>query len=356
MLTHIVVDNVRDAYPQGLTLLRDHGERQDSRNGPVLVHPGPVITTYTKPNQRVLLDVQRDANPFFHLMEAFWMLAGRRDVESLMHYNAGMKKYSDDGVNFHGAYGYRWRRHFVGVGDAHNLDQLAVIIEALRRDPLDRRIVLQMWDAETDLGREGLDFPCNTQVYFRVRQVRNKHPDAATQEFDEGSHPVLDMTLTCRSNDAIWGAYGANAVHFSVLQEFVASMIGVRVGEMHQLSNNFHAYVEPLERVTQPYWPVEPAGSYGPVVPLFGDLSSVPVGEVFSDLDTLWDDDQDGEVDHLPATTIQLVAGMRRMWAGWKSKDWMNVVLGNQLLEDSGHMDWSQATGEWMVRRRDKFA
>jgi hypothetical protein len=52
------------------------------------------------------------------------------------------------------------------------------------------------------------------------------------------------MTVTCRSNDAIWGAHGANAVHFSVLQEYVAAAVGVLVGPMVQLSNNYHIYAD----------------------------------------------------------------------------------------------------------------
>ena len=40
----------------------------------------------------------------------------------------------------------------------------------------------------------------------------------------------LQMTVHCRSNDIIWGTYGANAVHFSILQEYVAARIGVDLG------------------------------------------------------------------------------------------------------------------------------
>jgi hypothetical protein len=52
------------------------------------------------------------------------------------------------------------------------------------------------------------------------------------------------MTEFNRSNDIWWGAYGANAVHFSVLQEVVASAVNYPVGEYRQVSNNFHLYTE----------------------------------------------------------------------------------------------------------------
>lgn len=343
MLTHIRVQNVRHALSEGVHIVRTQGIREDSRNGPVLVMPGPLVTTYERPAERVLLDPQRDANPFFHLMEALWMLAGRNDVDSLMRFNAGMAKYSDNGHTFHGAYGHRWRHHFEGI------DQLTRIIELLRANPADRRIVLQMWDPIVDLGREGLDFPCNNLCYFRVVDRQIGWADIGDDTVMKTARH-LDMTIVCRSNDMWWGGYGANAVHFSVLQEFVASMVGVRVGEMHQLSNNAHLYLAtlPPEGSLLPY-----AGYTEATLPLFGDLSAVPVAEVLQEFDTLWDDDIDGEVEHLPATTIQLFASMGEAWKVWKAKGSLASFVN--YAEHIPHPDWRRACIEWGQRRSEKF-
>lgn len=226
----INVRNVHDALPEGLRQLQVHGVQRDSRNGPVLVMPGPTTTLYQKPRERVMFHPSRDANPFFHFVEGLWMLAGRNDVAFVAGYVKRMASFSDDGVTLHGAYGHRWRRHF-------GFDQLGHIVEALKENPEDRRNVLGMWDTKSDLGRRGKDLPCNTQAYF----TRN------------GSG-ALDMTVCCRSNDAIWGAYGANAVHFSMLQEYMALAIGCEVGRYWQMSNNFHAYLDtftPLEHLVE---------------------------------------------------------------------------------------------------------
>jgi hypothetical protein len=67
-----------------------------------------------------------------------------------------------------------------------------------------------------------------------------QHYNSSTADPEWTRH--LDMTVCCRSNDLIWGAHGANAVHFSVLQEYVAARVGCEVGTMYQLSNNYHAY------------------------------------------------------------------------------------------------------------------
>ena len=221
------VRNVNEALPKMLQHLEARGERSPSRAGEVIVAPTPVTTVYRKPMERVLFSPIRDANPFFHLIEALWILAGKRDVATLAHYVRRMSEFSDDDITFHGAYGYRWKLHWP-------LDQLVVVINLLKEQPQSRRAVIQIWDCQTDLhAHQNLkDIPCNLIV---TPWIHNQ---------------LLDMTVFCRSNDAIWGAAGANAVQFSILQEYLATNIGVGVGSLYQISNNFHAYSKIFEDLT----------------------------------------------------------------------------------------------------------
>jgi len=230
---HIInVRNVNDALRVGVAYMKNEGTLDKSRNGDVLVAPGPVVTIYKQPCQRVLFNPVRDANPYFHLMESLWMLAGRNDVEFVKYYASRMDEFSDDGKTLNGAYGFRWRQAF-------DFDQLPIIIDELKTNPKSRRCVLQMWDAAPaydDIHSEssdliqaisgGKDVPCNTHAYFDT--VGGK----------------LNMTVCCRSNDVIWGAYGANAVHFSFLLEYVARSTSLPIGEYRQFSNNYHIYVD----------------------------------------------------------------------------------------------------------------
>ena len=209
-------NNVNENYPDGLWWLKTAGEMQDSRNGPVIVAPGPVLNVYHRPRERVLFSEVRDANPYFHFFESLWMLAGRNDLAYVKHLLPRMAEYSDDGVVLQGSYGYRWRRNW-------EEDQLFTIIDHLEKNPESRRAVIQMWDP-SDLRAPGKDVPCNTQIFISVRG------------------DLLDMTIMCRSNDAIWGCYGANVVHFSYLQEFLACALKKMVGKLYQFSNNFHVY------------------------------------------------------------------------------------------------------------------
>lgn len=208
--------NVNEVFPEAIWKLRLMGVKEHSRNGPVLVAPTPVITTYRHPQERVLLHSVRDANPVFHLMEAIWMIAGHRDVWWLSQFNSNIVTYAEDDGHIHGAYGYRWRSYF-------GFDQLRALLDELENKTT-RQAVLSMWHPAPDLGARVRDKPCNTHIYFDRR-------DGA-----------LNMTVCCRSNDMIWGAYGANVVHFSFLQELLASELRIPIGVYRQFSNNFHVY------------------------------------------------------------------------------------------------------------------
>jgi len=189
--------------------------------------PMPATIVYARPTERVIFWPERDANPFFHFMECLWMINGRNDVAWIDTYSGGIKRYSDNGLTFHGAYGHRWRRHF-------QMDQLMMAVEELKRDHNNRRVYIAMWDPEHDLAKDGKDFPCNVGLTFQVNFLG-----------------ALDMVVHNRSNDLVWGALGANAVHFSFLQEVVAAMVGVPVGGYWQVSSNLHAYHDTYKKVEE---------------------------------------------------------------------------------------------------------
>ena len=217
--------NVNDGFIKAMDMLSfDQQDLRESRGGQVVEHEVPVATVFNKPWERVLFEEVRDANPFFHFMEGLWMLAGRNDLAFVQQYNQRMSEYSDDGINLHGAYGHRWVNHF-------NANQIDIIIKRLIKNPNDRRCVLQMWDVNSDLNRAGVDVPCNTCIYFKIR------------------YNELLMTVSNRSNDVIWGTFGANIVHMSMLHEYMASALDVSIGAYTQVSDSFHAYTKVFEEM-----------------------------------------------------------------------------------------------------------
>lgn len=212
----ISVRNVNELFSEGLWKLKVCGVEDSSRNGPVIRIMEPVLVTLEKPQERVMFNGERDCNPVFHLLESIHILAGRRDVAFLKQFNQNIDQFSDDGVTFNAAYGYRMRHHF-------GRDQLVEVIQILKADPASRQAVIQLWDSD-DLSRKTLDKCCNTQLIFDITGGR------------------VNLTVFNRSNDFVWGHAGANAVHFSFLLEFVARALNKPIGKMRTISNNLHFY------------------------------------------------------------------------------------------------------------------
>jgi thymidylate synthase len=338
----LYADDVNDAWEQGRKLLLNHGRNSRSRAGDVLVLDTPVTTVYKNPKRRVLFDVVRDANPFFHLMEALWMLAGRNDTAFLDQFVKDFgERFAEPDGTMHGAYGYRWKRAFaIDSPDGYTGDtnQLHHIIETLKRDPNSRQMVLTMWNPCSDLSGNWKDRPCNTHIYFRVR----------------GN--LLDMTVCCRSNDIYWGAYGANAVHFSILQEYMAAMIGVKVGTYYQISNNFHVYIDVLAKyefnrniMNRDEIPAYPADYTAAIA-----NSSSFVRDLVWDKDK-WDEDLTsfmlspaGDQSYSNPFFRNVAVPMYRAGVFWREGN-MYKVIG-----EMPRCDWSVAASGWL-RRRGKY-
>jgi hypothetical protein len=334
MTVEITARNVNDALAGALHYLRAAGVREDSRNGPVLVAPEPVLTVYTHPRERVLFSPLRDANPFFHLMEALWMLVGRNDVEWPAYFASRMTEFSDDGKTFWGAYGYRWRRWF-------GCDQLELVVQELKKNPESRRAVLAMWDpynhedACSDLHKViagGKDVPCNTHAYFDARGGK------------------LNMTVLCRSNDLWWGCYGANAVHFSVLQEYLAAWVGVPVGLYRQFSNNWHLYTNVVKEkdLFALATDAEASDAY-----IYEDIRPMPLVESIE----AWDQDLKSFMEQ-PMRDYQyheeFFNGVAApMFAAWHLRK-TRQGTGLDMAKDIAAPDWRKACVDWIERREAK--
>jgi len=334
--------NAHEMLPEALYQLRNHATPRDSRNGPVLKFPEPVSLVYEKPAERVLFWAERDANPFFHLVECLWMMAGRNDIAFLANYTKQISEYSDDGVTMNGAYGHRWRQHF-------GIDQLRTIAEALKANPDCRRQVLAMWDAPHDLGLQSKDLPCNTHVYFSVRRAK-------------GEDDMLDMMVCNRSNDLVWGALGANAVHFSFLQEWMAGAVGVEVGRYWQTSNNMHLYTDQHSKLLETMEGKEASG-FGekPISPYRGIIVKpyLIMGEKgyetwLEDLDMYLNE---GIVMGLRHSFFRrVVHPMLMAHQAWKTGEGLDRYdAALEILHQCQAKDWQLAAVEWITRRRERF-
>ena len=325
----ITVRNVNQAFSEVFWRLKAHNLKpEQTRNGPVLAFPEPVTTTYTAPEERVLFHSGRDANPIFHVLESIWILAGRRDVAFLQQFNSRIGNYSDDGVTFNAAYGYRMRHHF-------GRDQLVDVIELLRREPTSRQAVIQLWDP-ADLTKSTKDKACNTEIIFDARSRQSG----------------LNMTVFNRSNDIWWGAYGANAVHFSILQEFVAQAVKMRIGTYRQVSNNFHLYTELYDAqkyVEQPFsadtYDYYSEGTVSPL-PL---MVNANYEQFLDDCEAFCCDPFNKNRKYKSPFITHVARPMAMVSRVRKTKEWDGRYYAAQIRAE----DWRTAVFEW-IGRRDK--
>lgn len=322
-----------------------------SRVGDVLQIQEPVIVSYQQPLERVLFNEARDCNCFFHAMEAIWMLAGRNDVAPMAYYNsqiAGIA--SDDGKTFHGAYGYRWRQAFGG-------DQLDDVVQQFRQDPKSRRVVLSMWSPcnfiptgdHGGIARDpymaqsgGKDVPCNTHAYFLINNGK------------------LDMTVCNRSNDLVWGMLGANVVHMSFLQEYLAAQVDVPVGVYNQMTNNLHVYTE---RFTPEKWLSDTTPDYYSTLPRLNYVPLVQDPERFEDelakfsCDFLGKDLPDilqlGEAAYFVEPFFKLVA-MPMAFAFSHHKQ-RNYKMALYWAGEIGADDWRRVCVAWLRKRQYNY-
>jgi hypothetical protein len=147
------------------------------------------------------------------------MMAGQNDVKWIEQFNSRMRQYAEDDGKVNGSYGHRWLEHWG--------NQLNVVIARLRDDSTTRQAVLAMWDPHWDLfPAKKNDRPCNTHIYFRVVKGH------------------LNMTVCNRSNDMMWGMFGANVVHMTMLHELVAQATGISLGVYRVFTNNLHTYTK----------------------------------------------------------------------------------------------------------------
>ena len=326
--TLFVFQDINQAYAEMQTVKDDLTEWEDTRNGRAQAFQDPVLLHSPTPQRRVLFCPRRDANPFFHYMEAIWMLSGSENVDFPSRFARQIAEYSDDGITLHGAYGYRWRRAF-------EIDQIESIIHGLKRDPTSRRLVISMWDPQLDLEVNSKDLPCNTQLYFRVVQG------------------YLNMTVLNRSNDMVWGMLGANYVHMGILHEYIAEAAGLRQGSMFQFSNNLHVYEG---------WGGE--DKYGPPSkwyeqnPTFNRWVFGPTNfdwEEAADFVEYFKNDDGSDINDPPQWKCRILRdNAYPMLMAWTSHKAGNIDLALHYAAKIHDDDWKEACSLWLKRRQTK--
>jgi len=153
----------------------------------------------------------------FMFGEATWMLQGKNDVESVSKYVGGIKRFSDDGVTFFGAYGPKI------------ITQTSYVVDTLIKDNDSRQAVISIW---RENPRSSKDIPCTLTLQFFLREASD----------ELWLHTIANM----RSNDA-WLGVPYDTFNFSAISFYIACCLGFRglkckLGELTIQAGSRHIY------------------------------------------------------------------------------------------------------------------
>lgn len=177
-----------------------------------------VSFTLTNPRARLVTNVARRFSLPLALGEFAWHMRAADDVGTLSYYAKRWADFSDDTQRISGScYG---SRIFGSRGKAAS--QWDSIVSLLRTDPATRRAVISLWSDDTQLATSR-DVPCTSTIQFLQRTGR------------------LHAVVTMRSNDTIWGV-PYDVFLFTMLQEHMAGVLGVEVGEYTHFAGSMHLY------------------------------------------------------------------------------------------------------------------
>lgn len=220
------------------------GKWRQTRGFKCCEYPYPMLIEITNPSDNVITIPERKWAKTLPFAEALWLASGTNHMGLVETYAPNMKSFSDDGEFMRAAYGTRIRA-FTGVDNDYRVsnpknrnifsggikvvDQLKYVIETLKKDINSRQALITIHDpAKDDFDGDGLkvtkDTPCCRTVQFMV--VDGK----------------LNCTLTIRSNDLLWGFSAVNVFNFTWMQQYVANMLGLRIGKYYHFANNMHFY------------------------------------------------------------------------------------------------------------------
>lgn len=215
-------------------LLRSPAEANVRTGTRVRVLPGAASFTLDLSHRVLPTAGLRRVYPRVAAAETAWYVSGEQDVAWMRRHAAiwdkfvepiRVRTFEDDVFvgydTFNGvraAYGYRWRRHF-------GRDQLRLAVDALRRDPSDRRVAVSAWDPSEDgLGApDQLNVPCPAMFTLCVVGGR------------------LNSTMLLRSSDVFVGL-PYDVMGHALLMDALAVELGLSVGRATFALAHAHLY------------------------------------------------------------------------------------------------------------------
>jgi thymidylate synthase len=215
-------------YLELMRHVRDHGVRKDDRTGTGtlsifgwqmrfdLSEGFPAVTT-KKLHLRSIIH------------ELLWFIAGDTNIQYLKDHGVSIwDEWADENGDLGPVYGYQWRCWPSPDGKA--IDQLANVLDSIKRNPDSRRHIVSAWNpAEVD---DMALPPCHTMFQFYVAEGR------------------LSCQLYQRSADIFLGV-PFNIASYALLTHMVAQVCGLKPGDFVHTFGDAHLYLNHLEQADE---------------------------------------------------------------------------------------------------------
>ena len=161
------------------------------------------------------------------IYELLWFLSGDTNVRYLQEHGVRIwNEWADDRGDLGHVYGYQWRSW--PDYDGGSIDQIATIVDDIRRTPDSRRLIVSAWNV-ADLPRMNLP-PCHLLFQFYVADGR------------------LSLQLYQRSADLFLGV-PFNIASYALLLQMTAQVTGLRPGDFILTLGDAHIYRNHLDQV-----------------------------------------------------------------------------------------------------------
>jgi thymidylate synthase len=169
--------------------------------------------------------------------ELLWFLAGDTNVRYLQQNGVTIwNEWADADGDLGPVYGHQWRS-WPTPGGGH-VDQIAEVIDQIRRNPDSRRLIVSAWNV-ADIGRMKLP-PCHLLFQFYVAEGR------------------LSCQLYQRSADTFLGV-PFNIASYALLTMMVAQVTDLKPGDFVHTLGDAHLYLNHVEQaLTQLQRPFRP--------------------------------------------------------------------------------------------------
>jgi thymidylate synthase len=165
--------------------------------------------------------------------ELLWFLKGDTNIRYLKDNGVSIwDEWADEQGNLGPIYGYQWRSW--PARDGRHVDQIAEVLETLRKNPDSRRIIVSAWNVG-ELPYMKLP-PCHAFFQFYVAPAQ------------DGGRPKLSCQLYQRSADIFLGV-PFNIASYALLTHMVAQQCNLDVGDFIWTGGDCHIYSNHTEQV-----------------------------------------------------------------------------------------------------------